>query len=193
MQRIIVVALPDAKKAIKSTNIKAQSACINLRCIEYVSTIRNVYEKKGNINITFPLFVTESHSIYPKILFIKSGGNILLNCSENSGQSVIWRHNKDIYAVGSNVNKNFVQDGKITLTGNHDNGEYNLKVLNVGKTDEGTYWCTSSNGDDVIDLAIDVQIMSTYTSSINYVSYKNKIITSQKQQMKSCKDDVKMM
>lgn len=150
-----------------------------------------MYMKKiGNINITFPLFVTESHSIYPKILFIKSGGNILLNCSENSGQSVIWRHNKDIYAVGSNVNKNFVQDGKITLTGNHDNGEYNLKVLNVGKTDEGTYWCTSSNGDDVIDLAIDVQIMSTYTSSINYVSYKNKIISSQKQQMKSCKDDV---
>lgn len=62
----------------------------------------------------------------------------------------IYLDSQTVYSIGIDINpkiKNRTESTKFKIVGNHDFGEYNLKIINIEIEDKGVYRCdTEING-----------------------------------------------
>ena len=89
----------------------------------------------------------------------KLNGCIVFNCSTEPGNSVSWHFNRHVYTVGTRINKKIADRENIALIGNHLIGEFNLRVCNITKLDEGEYSCISSAGLSSSEFSFDLRLM----------------------------------
>lgn len=102
------------------------------------------------------MFVTTGDSFEKAVIHANVGDTRILKCpilSQNSS-NVQWVYlnvdYKTVYSIGIEINPIIVnrkEKNKFEIVGNHDIGEYNLKIINIEREDEGVYRCdTEING-----------------------------------------------
>lgn len=63
------------------------------------------------------------------------------------------------YSDGVNINHNLLNYDRIRITGDHENGEYNLKILKLTLEDAGQYKCHSSENGSVLQAVYLLNIL----------------------------------
>lgn len=90
------------------------------------------------------------------------GENVTLSCPERSTKSVTWYGPPKYtpYRIDGEINPELI-DKNIAMNGNHSNGEYNLKIINVSYSNQGEYRCRLLNNDGPVEYEIFLNVSGT--------------------------------
>lgn len=80
------------------------------------------------------------------LLYVKKGSAITLECPYHSvAIPVQWRGptNLTVISDGNNIKDTLQHFNRLTITGQHEIGEYNLQVIDFNAADQGLYRCNS--------------------------------------------------
>ncbi|CAC5391193.1 TTN [Mytilus coruscus] len=115
-------------------------------------------------------------------LFVKQNSSIVITCPfQVKSKAVIWlgpgKEKLTTYSVGMIISRSISAYSRIRLVGNHSNGEYNLKILNVSADDVGTYQCQSVENGTAVQSTFILNILEKpkTLSNIRFFKFQTKI------------------
>lgn len=81
------------------------------------------------------------------------------------------------YSDGVNINRNLPNYDRIRTTGDHGNGQYNLKIWNLSLEDAGQYKCHSFENGSVLEAVYHLNILGNNSFFLNqiYSKFNNSI------------------
>jgi hypothetical protein len=99
----------------------------------------------------------------PDTLYANIGETVELRCPYTSHDlQLLWRGppHLTVLSVGKEITTSLGNYDRLELYGNHDNGEFNLKITNFTRSDEGDYRCILNVNGNVVQSSLQVYIRS---------------------------------
>jgi hypothetical protein len=96
-------------------------------------------------------------------LYANIGETVELRCPYTSHDlQLLWRGppHLAVLSVGKEIMTSLGNYDRLELYGNHDNGEFNLKITNFTRSDEGDYRCILNVKDIAVQSSLQVYIRS---------------------------------
>jgi hypothetical protein len=97
-------------------------------------------------------------------LYANIGETVELRCPYTSHDlQLLWRgppHLTTVLSVGKEITTSLGNYDRLELYGNHDNGEFNLKITNFTRGDEGDYRCILNVNGIAVQSSLQVYMRS---------------------------------
>jgi hypothetical protein len=99
----------------------------------------------------------------PDTLYANIGETVELRCPYTSHDlQLLWRGppHLTVLSIGKEIMTSLGNYDRLELYGNHDNGEFNLKIANFTRSDEGDYRCILKVNGNAVQSSLQVYIRS---------------------------------
>lgn len=74
-----------------------------------------------------------------------------------------------IYTQGEAVNTNVLQSDRLSVVGQFKEGEYNIRISNIQRSDQGKYQCFGSVNGSIVTVLVELNFAGKYATLMIFI------------------------